>query len=458
MTFGYEAWLMNPFVLMCAAIITGMALGKIKLGRFEFGISGVIFTSMVIGWAVVRYAQGFTADSLYYAAAQKLLSSGVIDVNYLNLFLILFIASMGLLAAKDVGAVMKKYGFKFIVLAVIITAVGAAGTYAATVFNSEMNPYEVSGVYTGSLTSSPGLAAALETAKNEAQEKVRKYNEMSLEEKERFLKVHDKTGTMNAESIKELNAEQKAQFITNAEAGVGIGYAVGYPFGVLIVILAINLIPSIFRINLIEEKESFRKEVEEFRSADGNVDKGESRFDLAAFALVCVFGFTIGMLEVDLSFIGLGKFTLSSTGGVLIGSLLLGHIGRIGNWNFRMDERILGSIRDISIGFFLAIVGLRYGYSAFEAVTRAGMFLAVVSLAVGMLSILSGFFVGRYIFKINWIILAGAICGGMTSTPGLGAAVDSIGSDDPASGYGATYPFALLGMVVFTIILFKLPM
>ena len=55
-------------------------------------------------------------------------------------------------------------------------------------------------------------------------------------------------------------------------------------------------------------------------------------------------------------------------------------------------------------------------------------------------------------------MLAGAICSGMTSTPGLGATVEAVGSDDPAAGYGATYPFALLGMVIFTIILHNLPM
>lgn len=449
---------MNPFVLMCAAIITGLAFGRIKLGRFDFGSSGALFTGMIIGWGVVKYARGFPADSIYYATAQKLISVDVIDIGFLNLFLILFIASMGLLAAKDVGAVMKKYGLKFIILAVVITAVGAGSTYGITVLNDGMNPYEVSGVYTGSLTSSPGLAAALETAKNEAQEKAAHYNDMSMQEKDKFLQILDKTGALSAENTNELTSEQKAQYIRNAEAGVGIGYAVGYPFGVLIVILAINFIPSIFRINLKEEKESFRKEIDEFRISSGNDFTNEEKFDLAAFALVCVLGFTIGMIELDLSTIGLGKFSLGSTGGVLIGSLFLGHIGRIGILNFRMDEKILGGIRELGLVFFLATVGLRYGYNAFEAVARVGFFLALVSLLVGIAAMLVGFFIGRYIFKMNWIILAGAICGGMTSTPGLGAAVDSIGSDDPASGYGATYPFALLGMVIFTIILFKLPM
>ena len=54
------------------------------------------------------------------------------------------------------------------------------------------------------------------------------------------------------------------------------------------------------------------------------------------------------------------------------------------------------------------------------------------------------------------ILLSGAICGGMTSTPGLGAAIDATGSDEVAAGYGATYPFALLFMVIWTVILHKI--
>ncbi len=41
----------------------------------------------------------------------------------------------------------------------------------------------------------------------------------------------------------------------------------------------------------------------------------------------------------------------------------------------------------------------------------------------------------------------------MTSTPGLGAAVEATGCDDVATGYGAVYPVALLSMVIFTIVL-----
>jgi len=52
--------------------------------------------------------------------------------------------------------------------------------------------------------------------------------------------------------------------------------------------------------------------------------------------------------------------------------------------------------------------------------------------------------------------VSGVYVGALTSSPGLGAAVDAVGSDDPAAGYGAVYPFALIGMVIFTILLNKL--
>lgn len=47
------------------------------------------------------------------------------------------------------------------------------------------NPYEVSGVYTGALTSSPGLAAAIETARAHATGKVEEYPSMDVEDKEK---------------------------------------------------------------------------------------------------------------------------------------------------------------------------------------------------------------------------------------------------------------------------------
>lgn len=462
MVFEGSKWIMNPFVLMFIAVFSGMLFGKIKFGKFSFGVSGTLFTGLIIGWLVVRFSNQFVEGDKYFDAAKSFIAKGIIPKDFFYLFLILFVATVGLLAAKDIGAVLKKYGGKFVALGLIITLVGAAATYAMTiittqVFDGDSTPYEVSGVYTGALTSSPGLAAATETANKHAEKVVEEYPEMDQEEKTKVLNMIDKD--LQAADYPELTEDQKKIFIKNAEAGIGVGHAIGYPFGVIIVIIAVNFFPKIFRMDLDKEQAQFKKEMEEARNSAGGREVPEVDFDLIGLCLAMLLGYTIGKVAIDLSFIGIDqKFSLGSTGGVLIGSLLLGYIGKIGPVHFRMNSKILGIVRQLSLAFFLAIVGLRYGFKVFDALAGSGVTLAIVGLVVGLIAMLVGFFIGKYVFKINWIMLSGAICGGMTSTPGLGAAVDAIGTDDPAAGYGATYPFALIGMVLFTIILHGLPM
>jgi len=456
MQFNLATWIMNPFFLMMITVFLGMLFGKIKFGKFTFGVSGCLFVGLVIGWWVYRLAYTFPKNESGYNAAIQLIEDGVIDKAFLTLFLILFIAAVGLLAAKDIGIIIKKYGSKFIILGFLITFVGAMATYGMALILPGINSYEVTGVYTGALTSSPGLAAALESAREHSSRLVENYDSLSERKKQELLKTIDSFEKGKTEGSDSITEEQKNQFIKNAEAGIGIGHSIGYPFGVLIVILAVNFLPIIFKIDVKKEREIFSREINETRISNPlNKKQDTVPFDLAAFVVACFLGYTFGRLKYNLG--PLGHVGFGSTGGVLMASLILGHIGKIGFLNFRMDNKILGVIREISLAFFLAIIGLRYGFYAFAALSGTGIYLVITSLVVGLITIIIGYLVGRYIFKLNWIMLVGAICGGMTSTPGLGAAIEAVGSDEPAAGYGAIYPFALLGMVIFSIILHNLP-
>ena len=51
-------------------------------------------------------------------------------------------------------------------------------------------------------------------------------------------------------------------------------------------------------------------------------------------------------------------------------------------------------------------------------------------------------------FKLDTLTTLGSVCGGMTSTPALGALISMCGSEDVAASYAATYPFALVCMVL----------
>lgn len=155
---------LNPFILMFVAIITGLLFGKIKFGKFSFGSSGALFSGLAIGWAAYRIAEKIYAGqdgaaAGMKAAAQIIEDNGgkVINSYFFTTALIIFVASIGLLAAKDLGIVIKKYGPKFIVLAVLITFVGAGATYACTAFCKDTNAYAVTGVYTGAMPALRGL-------------------------------------------------------------------------------------------------------------------------------------------------------------------------------------------------------------------------------------------------------------------------------------------------------------
>lgn len=299
----------------------------------------------------------------------------------------------------------------------------------------------------------------METAEIQATEMANNYeNESELNKTAvvRVLALNEKYEALTVENTSSLTDEMKADFVNQATAQVGIGSAVAYPFGVIIVILAVNFLNVIFKFDVEEEKKRYRLEMEAARNMQGVREVPTTEFSIISFALVCFIGYLIGSIKVYMG--PLGYVSLESTGGVLIGALLLGYIGKLGPISFRMDPKVLGIVRELGLAFFLAIVGLNYGYGAVDALMGSGITLALVSLFVGAVACMAGFLVGRYVFKLNWIMLSGAICGGMTSTPGLGAATEAVGSDEPGAGYGATYPFALFGMVIFTIILNKLPL
>jgi len=60
------------------------------------------------------------------------------------------------------------------------------------------------------------------------------------------------------------------------------------------------------------------------------------------------------------------------------------------------------------------------------------------------------------VFKLSIFNNLGSITGGMTSTPALGALISTAGADEVAAAYAATYPVALVAVVLAAKILIML--
>ena len=111
----------------------------------------------------------------------------------------------------------------------------------------------------------------------------------------------------------------------------------------------------------------------------------------------------------------------------------------------------------MGLTFFMAVVGLRYGYDVVSSLTGSGLILALSAVVVEAVAVIVSFFIGHKIFKLNWIILSGAI-GNLIDRIFLGYVRDFIHVNISIMPYYFNFADAFLtvGVVLFIIeILFK---
>ena len=237
-----------------------------------------------------------------------------------------------------------------------------------------------------------------------------------------------------------------------ASSAISLGYTVAFPIGVMVIVVMISALPKLFGIDVAAEKAAYEKELQESAVNEKKIKDGP--LDFMVLGLVAVIGILIGNIKIPLG--GFGEFSLGAAGGILISALIFSYIGKIGPINFRMDQKALGILYQTGLTFFMAVVGLRYGYDVVNSLMGSGLQLAIAAVFVEAIAVLIAFIVGHKVFKINWIILSGAIAGGCTSAPGLGAAISATGSEEPTAGYGAAQPFAILANVLLATLFFNI--
>ena len=363
----------SPIFLIVFCMMMGSFLGNISFRKFKLGSSMSLFIGLFISFFINK----------------NNLSEINIPNELFNVVLIGFIASVGLKASKNIRTIISTHGIKFIMLSFFITAVGASCTFLFIKLYPDL-AFSIIGAYEGGLTSSPGLATALEISQSKL-----------------------------------------------ADASIGLGYSIAYVPGILVVMFYSSWIG--------------KRNSSALKSKSKPIDSTiKYPFHIWKFLFVVVTGLIIGNFKIKIS--SFMVFSLGITGGVLISALFLGSYFK----SLQFENTALDVIRDISLNGFLAIVGLDYGYTAINAVMDSGVVLLIIGLAIASISVIAGHIMGYYILKIEPVYLVGGICGGMTSTPGLACAVEAFESEDVTLGYGAAYPFALVGMILWTNILISI--
>jgi len=173
--------------------------------------------------------------------------------------------------------------------------------------------------------------------------------------------------------------------------------------------------------------------------AAGHIEREVVETDLLTFAFGIAIGMIVGTLSVKIAGISVG---LGSAGGLLASGLTIGFLRSIHPTFGRMPEAARWVFMEMGLLFFMATIGLRAGRGIVEALLTSGPMLFVSGVLVTCLPVAAGYLVGRYILRINLVLLLGAITGSMTSGACLSIVNQEAKSGIPALGYTGAYAFA----------------
>lgn len=176
----------NHIFLLLLITLIGTALGKLRIKSFSLGSAGIIFIALIFGHF------GYT-----------------LPADFQTLGLVLFIYSIGLQAGPGFLHTLRSRGVKLTLGALVIIAIGFVTALGAAWFY-DFDASIAAGLFAGALTSTPGLAVAVEMA---------------------------------------------------GSGGAPAAYGLTYFFGVIGVIIFIQLLPKFLKISIREEEETLNEEI-----------------------------------------------------------------------------------------------------------------------------------------------------------------------------------------------------
>ena len=407
------------FFLFCvfAILFAGYAFGRITVKGVSLGDAGVFIMALLFGAL-------FCSDLMPSTFGVKAIS---FDEGWLNLIesfgLILFVTSVGFIAGPKFFANMKKNFKSYVLLGLVIIIAGGLAAFgcimlgkyvfgwgASTITDIDGFVAMIVGLLSGSLTSTPAFSAA------------------------------------------------KATVAPELQSLVSVGHGIAYIFGVIGVVLFVQLIPKIMKADMDVERSKISVGSQ---NSEGKVKKVVKLLHLdhmgvAAFSVAAILGTVVGKIKIPMSADGFDGtcFSLTTTGGCLLVSLIIGHFGRVGKISLMPAESTLKLFRELGLVLFLVGAGIPGG--ADFVANFNGMYF-VYGIIMTIVPMVGGFFFAKYVLKLPLLNNLGSLTGGMTSTPALGTLINVAKTEDVAAAYAATYPIALIAVVLvsqFLILMF----
>lgn len=395
MDFGILSVTGVAFLTFCVLAIAavGYILGRITIKGVNLGTAGVFIVALLFGAFLFPSLESQLKidDTVFVKEALKIVE---------NLGLIFFVTAVGFIAGPKFFRNMKKNFKSYVLLGIVIILAAALICVLCVLIGGKFTSVDhdtfkstMVGLLAGALTSTPAFSASKEAVG------------------------------------------------ANFEDAVSAGYAIAYLFGVIGVVLFVQLVPKITKANM--EYELKRIAVEEkVKESKKTIGKKHTihvdDFGFMPFSLAAILGVVVGSIKI-------AGFSLTTTGGCILVALIFGHFGKVGRINIMPQAGTLRTLRELGLMLFLIGAGISGGakfVQYFEPIYFLyGALMTLVPMVVGYLF-------AKFVLKMPLLNNLGSITGGMTSTPALGTLISVAGSEDVAAAYAATYPIALIAIVL----------
>ena len=400
------------FTLIFLILALGYLLGGITIKGVSLGTAGVFLVAILLGWLCTLDFKDVPLLGSFYMESTEVAVVKNLKGPIQNIGLILFVGSVGFIAGPNFFKNLAKNFKTYILLGIVIILSGTLVAVLCVLLTDYGSEYWA-GVLSGALTSTPGFSAAVDAA-------------------------------------------------TENIARITLGHAIAYPFGVVGVVLFVQLMPKFLKANMAKERELLKIDGSEEARDYSKFCKFED-FGFLPFGLAVVSGLLLGSITIPLTGAGYAGpcFSLGTTGGVLIMCLVFGHFGHFGKLSLEVNEKTLKVMREFGLAMFLLGAGFEGGVALVQEIANAGGAAIVVWGFVGgavmtVAPMIVGFLLGKYVLRLPLLNSLGSITGGMTSTPALGTLISTAETDDVASAYASTYPIALILIVLASQLLITL--
>jgi AspT/YidE/YbjL antiporter-like protein len=106
-------------------------------------------------------------------------------------------------------------------------------------------------------------------------------------------------------------------------------------------------------------------------------------------------------------------------------------------------------LSEFGLSAFAAVVGLSAGPKAVAAIQEHGMALLLAGVGVTLVPLVIALYFGRFVLKLNPVVLLGALCGGQTVAAALNAVNEETDSMTPVLGFTVTYAISNVLLAVW---------